>query len=39
MGRGIKVNINGEKSEVGKTFDHRAYGYNIKQTDMVKNYV
>ena len=38
-GMGIEVNVYGQKSEVGKTFDHKAYGYGIYQDEMVMGHV
>lgn len=36
--RGVKCNVHGAWSEIGRTFDNRAYGYFIPQESMVKTY-
>jgi hypothetical protein len=38
LGRGVKLNIHGAHSEIGKTFDNRAYGYFLSQEAMIKKY-
>lgn len=38
MGRGVKCNIFGAMAEIGKTFENRAYGYDLSQEAMVRTY-
>lgn len=38
LGRGVKCNIHGAHSEIGKTFNGRAYGYDLSQDVMIKKY-
>ncbi len=37
-GRGVKCEIHGPLSEIGKTIDGRAYGYGLTQEEMIKVY-
>ena len=38
LGRGVKYNIHGVQSEIGRTFTNRSYGYFQSQEDMVRQY-
>jgi len=38
VGRGIKYNVHGAWSEIGKSLDNRAYGYFLSQEALVKQY-
>lgn len=38
MGLGVKCNIHGNMSEIGRTFKNEAYGYRLSQEAMVEKY-
>ena len=38
LGRGVKYNVFGAMSEIGRTLENRAYGYMLSQEAMIKKY-
>ena len=38
LGRGVKYNIHGVMSEIGRTFNNHCYGYFLSQEGIVKKY-
>jgi hypothetical protein len=38
LGRGVKCNVFGAMSEIGRTLENRSYGYQLSQEAMIKKY-